>query len=348
MNLRLMDWYIGKTTFLAMVVVTLCGGLLMFVFTLLDALPDAEEQGGFFGALAQTVRTMPRKIEELAPFAIFLGVLIGMGNLSSNSELTIFRSTGVSVTRLFVSVCIPSMLMIVLAQTLVPLVFASDERDSVTGLGNINAAWVREGNTYTRIGSINAAETLQGISQYYVNDAGSLTRVRESRSARPMKQGEGWELAEVTNTAIDTRRIDVSTIQRATWDTPRSAESLMSAFTTEPRKMSLLQLYEQIDDLRKAGENAKEYQIEFWLKLTKPLSVLGLVLIAIGFVVGSTREMGMGARLTFGIAVGFAFHYFQTLVAPVTVVFALPPAVAISIPIIMVWAIGLVLLRRIR
>ena len=348
MNARLMDWYIGKTTFLAMVVVTLCGGLLMFVFTLLDALPDAEEQGGFIAALGQTVRTMPRKIEELAPFAVFLGVLIGMGNLSSNSELTIFRSTGVSVVRLFVSACIPSVVMIVLAQTLVPLIFAADERGSASIDGTIDAAWIREGKTFTRIGSITASDTLQSVSQYRLDDVGNLSQVREAKTARPKNDEGGWELNEVSESSISAQRIDVTTPQNATWDTPRSADSLMSAFTTEPRKMSLLQLYEQIDDLRTAREDAREYQVEFWLKLTKPLSVLGLVLIAIGFVVGSTREMGMGARLTFGIAVGFAFHYFQTLVAPVTVVFALPPAVAISVPIIMVWAIGLVLLQRIR
>ncbi len=348
MNARLMDWYIGKTTFLAMVVVTMCGGLLMFVFTLLDALPDAEEQGGFLAALGQTIRTMPRKIEELAPFAVFLGVLVGMGNLSSNSELTIFRSTGVSVVRLFVSACIPSVLMIILAQTLVPLVFASDERGSDSIDGSIDAAWIREGNTFTRIGSITGTETLNGISQYTLDDVGDLSKVREARTARPNDDVGGWELDEVTETLINSQRINVTSPQSATWVTPRSADSLMSAFTTEPRKMSLLQLYEQIDDLREAGEDGREFEVEFWLKLTKPLSVLGLVLIAIGFVVGSTREMGMGARLTFGIAVGFAFHYFQTLVAPVTVVFALPPAVAISIPIVMVWAIGLVLLQRIR
>ncbi|MCY4129200.1 MAG: LPS export ABC transporter permease LptG [Gammaproteobacteria bacterium] len=348
MNTRLMDWYIGKTTFLAMVVVTLCGGLLMFVFTLLDALPDAEEQGGFLAALDQTVRTMPRKIEELAPFAVFLGVLIGMGSLSSNSELTVFRSTGVSVTRLFASACIPSVLMIILAQTLIPLIFAADERGASSIDGTIDAAWVRESDTFTRIGSITSSETLREVSQYRLNEEGNLTHVREARSARPKNAEGGWELEDVTDTSIETRRIEVTRPPSATWETPRSADSLMSAFTVEPRKMSLVQLYEQINDLREAGEDATEYQIEFWLKLTKPLSVLGLVLIAIGFVVGSTREMGMGARLTFGIAVGFAFHYFQTLVAPVTVVFALPPAVAISVPILMVWTIGLVLLHRIR
>ena len=343
-----MDWYIGKTAFLAMVVVTLCGSLLMFVFTLLDAMPDAGEQGGIVDALEQTVRTMPRKIEELAPFAIFLGVLIGMGSLSSNSELTVFRSTGVSVLRLFLSACVPSVLMIIFAQTLVPLIFASDERADVARGVNIAGAWVREGNTFTRIGAIDATDRIVEISQYRLNDAGQLTQVREAESALPNDREDGWELADVTDTSFGTTQIEISQRKAATWNTPRSADSLTSAFTIEPRKMSLLQLYEQIDDLRAAGGDPKEYQIEFWLKLTKPLSVLGLVLIAIGFVVGSTREIGMGARLTFGIAVGFAFHYFQTLVAPVTIVFALPPAVAISIPIIMVWVIGLVLIRRAR
>ena len=347
MNLRLMDWYIGKTTFLAMFVVVLCGGLLMFVFTLIDALQDAAEQGGFLAVVWQTVRTLPRKIEELAPFAVFLGVLIGMGNLSSNSELTILRAAGVSISRLFLSACIPSVLMILLAQTLVPLLFEADERGAVSQSQGISSAWLQEGDTFTQIGSINPDNSLESVSQYSLNVDRELSVVREASSATPAQTNDGWQLEEVRETSYKDEHISVSDRPDGKWETSRSAESLMTLFTTEPRKMSLLELHEQVDDMVAAGQDPTAFQVEYWMKITKPLSVLGLVLIAIGFVVGSTREMGMGARLTFGIAVGFAFHYFQTLIAPVTVVFSLPPAVAISVPIVMVWVIGLLLIRRI-
>ncbi len=341
-----MDWYIGKTTCLAMLVVTMCGAMLMFVFTLLDAMAYSVEDGGFVAALWQAVRTLPRKIEELAPFAIFLGTLIGMGNLSSHSELTVFRSAGVSITRLFLSVCIPSVFMIVVAQSIVPLVFSTDERRLSAIREGVSSAWVREGTTFTRIGAVGVDDSLHGIAQYELGREAELVRIREAVSAEPHPNG-GWQLKDVRDISIEAGRIERMQAANAAWETPRTADSLMTAFTTIPRKMSVVELYRQIEDLRATGQDSTEFQVEFWLKLTKPLSVLGLVLIAIGFVIGSTREMGMGARLTFGIAVGFAFHYLQTLVAPVTVVFALPPVLAIGTPILLVWVIGIVLIRRI-
>ena len=346
MNVRLMDWYIGKTVFSAMLIVTLCGALLMFVFTLIDAMKDAAEQGGFLGALWQTVLTLPRKIEELAPFAIFLGVLLGMGNLSSNSELTVLRSAGVSVARLFLSVCIPSVLMMALALTLVPITFDTDEGGGQKTGQAVSSAWIREGDTITRIGSFEN-DKLVDIKQFRLSDLGQLEEVRAATSALPNENKKGWSLHDVNIVGYGEQFVQSHEQSHATWETPRSAESLTTAFTTEPRKMSLLELYEQIDDLIAVGQDPTEFQVQFWTKLTKPLSVLGLVLIALGFVIGSTREMGMGARLTFGIMVGFTFHYFQTLIAPVTVVFSLPPVIAISVPIVLVWSMGYLLIRRV-
>ena len=347
MKLGLMDWYIGRTLFSAMVVVTICGGMLMFVFTLIDAMQDAAEEGGFGEAVWRTVRTMPRKIEEIAPFAVFLGALIGLGSLSSNSELTVFRSSGVSILRLFLSACIPSVLMILLAQTFIPILFAADERDAQSRVTGVSKAWLREADVFTRIGAIDTEHNLSEVSQFTVTD-NQLIQRRTAEVATQSKDAIGWDLHEVSDVTYDPEGSVSSTkSERATWLSHRSGESLTTLFTTEPRKMSLLQLYEQIRDLEEAGRDADEFLVEFWMKLTKPLSVLGLVLIAVGFVVGSTREIGMGARLTFGIAIGFVFHYLQTLIAPMSVVFQIPPAVAILLPLVLVWIVGLLLIRRI-
>lgn len=330
-----------------MFVVACCGTALMLVFTLLDALQGADEQAGLSSALLQTARTIPRKVEEIAPFAVFLGALLGMGSLSSNSELTVFRAAGVSVFRLFLSTCIPAILMIILALMLIPNLFATNERGDTMTLDKSEGAWIREGDHYTRIDAIGDDLSLQGISQFQFDDQGALQKSLWARTAIEDPQGEGWHLFDVRETSIKADQV-LNTLQdEARWETPRSADSLHSVFTTQPRKMSLLQLREQIDDLTATGQDPIEFQVEFWQKLVKPLSVLGLVLIALCFVVGSTREMGMGARLTFGIAVGFTFHYFQSLVAPLTVVFALPPMVVICVPIVLIWLIGLIMIRRV-
>ena len=341
-----MDWYIGKTAFLTMATVVLCGALLMFIFSLLDLLQGAPAHESFLDSLSRAVRAMPRKIEELAPFAVFLGALIGLGNLSTHSELTILRSSGVSVNRLFASACIPSLCMIVLAQLVIPNVFAADERGQRDRARGFESAWLSEGLTYTRLGWIESDESLHDIRQYELDEQDKVSISRTSPRAEYVPELGAWQLEDVVTTHYLDNLVETQHTELVLWRTTRTPDSLKTLFTTEPRKMSLLELRRQIDDLKAVQQDPAEFEIAYWTKLTKPLSVLGLVLIALAFVIGSSRVLGVGTRITIGIVVGFAFHYLQTLIAPMSVVFHVPPSIAILAPLVLVWTIGLVLLRR--
>ncbi|STP70281.1 putative permease [Escherichia coli] len=44
--------------------------------------------------------TLPRTLVELSPFIALLGGIVGLGQLSKNSELTAIRSTGFSIFRI--------------------------------------------------------------------------------------------------------------------------------------------------------------------------------------------------------------------------------------------------------
>ena len=114
----------------------------------------------------------------------------------------------------------------------------------------------------------------------------------------------------------------------------------------EPSKLGLVALYSHIVYLRQQGVNATSFQVAFWTKITEPLALLGLVLIATGIVVGPLREVGMGLRLTFGIAVGFTFKYVNDLLTPIVVVYGFSPLIAAFLPIVLVWVAGWLLVRR--
>ena len=343
MILSRLDRYIGTATLLAMSVALLGGGLLMYIFTMLDMLQGPS--GGFMESSIRALRTVPRKVEELAPFAVFLGALIGLGNLSANSELTVLRGAGVSVTRLFVAVCIPSALVLAIASVLIPLMFSFDERDETDRAVGFTSGWLSEGSVFTRLGWQSDDGTLQDIQQYTLDEDGNLKSSIKAEEAT-FEPSVGWLLKPALKIDYLKSGVELSTHDELTWQTAREPDSFKAYFTKSPRKMSLLELNQQIGLLNTAGEDSSEFQIVFWTKLLKPLSVFGLVLIALVFVVGSSRVVGMGTRLTFGILVGFAFHYIQTLIAPISIVFGVPAFISIATPLILVWTIGLYLARR--
>ena len=80
--------------------------------------------------------------------------------------------------------------------------------------------------------------------------------------------------------------------------------------------------------------------------MAQPVTVLGLVLLAAGFVVGPLRETGMGARLTAGIAVGLGSKYFLDLFGPMIIVFGIPPWLAMVAPVAACWLAGFAQIRR--
>ena len=86
--------------------------------------------------------------------------------------------------------------------------------------------------------------------------------------------------------------------------------------------------------------------MSFWSKALQPVAVLGLVLVALAFVTGPLREAGLGARLGAGIAVGLAFKYLVDVFGPMSVVFSIPPWLAMAVPVALSWIAGIVLVRR--
>ncbi len=114
----------------------------------------------------------------------------------------------------------------------------------------------------------------------------------------------------------------------------------------EPNKLSIADLMFQVAYLDREGLSSGRYRVAMWSKVFQPLAVLGLVLVAVRFVVGPLREVSMGLRLTVGIVVGLVFKYLQDLFAPMTLVYDVPAWLAVLIPIAACWVLGGILLRR--
>ena len=71
-----------------------------------------------------------------------------------------------------------------------------------------------------------------------------------------------------------------------------------------------------------------------------------MALLALAIVLGPMRGTGLGPRLALGMLVGLTFKYLQDLFAPMAVVFALPAALAVALPISAYVLSGWLLIRR--
>lgn len=116
--------------------------------------------------------------------------------------------------------------------------------------------------------------------------------------------------------------------------------------TVKPEELSLSGLYDYVTYLKASEQDASRYELAFWRKLTQPLSIAVMMLMALSFVFGPLRSVTMGARVLSGVVAGFTFYISSEFFGPLTLVYGIPPIFGALAPSLAFLAIAVALLRR--
>jgi lipopolysaccharide export system permease protein len=208
-----------------------------------------------------------------------------------------------------------------------------------------------------RVGNLGNDGELIGIRQFFYGPDRELVRTVEAERGEYVGGSDPhWMLRDVRETRFVSPPADgggapktmtiMEPVQR--WNGQVDPRVLGIRVLVEPRKLSLEDLRRQIVYMDREGLNAEIYRLAFWSKILQPVSVLGLALLALGFILGPLREQGMGVRLSVGVFAGLGFKYLQDLFAPMSMVYDLPVLLAVLLPIVVCWLIGGWGLARVR
>jgi lipopolysaccharide export system permease protein len=358
-NFLIMDRYIGTAVLLAIGVVLLAFVGLMSLFAMLEELREDDTTYLVSEMVVYVALTVPRRIYEVLPYVVFLGALIGLGSLASRSEIVIFRAAGVSAARIYLGVAWPAVLIFALGFGLGEWVAPKGEEQAEAFKAqamSVRAArhatrgyWYREGSMNLRAANLSARGELIDVLQFWYDDDRRLVRsVAAARAEYVPGEDAHWLLHDVQETLIggmENRTLSHPTLR---WDGQVDPRLLTVRVLVEPRKLSLQDLYRQIDYMEREKLSTSVYELAFWSKILQPFSVLGLALLALGFILGPLREVGMGVRLSVGVFAGLGFKYLQDLFAPMSMVYDLPAPLAVALPILFCWLIGAWGLTRLR
>lgn len=350
------DRYVGATVLRAILVVLGCLLVVVTVFTLVDELSDLTPGYTEAHALRYILYSTPRRTTELVPYAGFIGALVGLGLLAGNSELTVFRASGVTLWRLFGAATVPMLVIlggsVAVAEWLAPAAEDAAARmklsvrhDSDDGT-IASTTWYRDGGTMTSVGGYRSDGVLLDVRQYEVVD-GKLLESRRAGTAVHLPEDGHWELRNVVETRFADDRTVVREYDALPWRTETDPALLSAVALFDPNKLPLAALTARIDYMVTEGLDANRYRVAFWARLYQPAAAVGLVLVALGIVVGPLRESGLGARLAVGIAVGVTLKYVTDLFGPISLVFGIPAWLAMLMPVLACWLGGAWLVRRV-
>ncbi len=352
---KILDLYIGRTIIAttALVLVTFVGlsGIIKYVEQLRKVGRGAYD---LLHALYYVLLSVPRDIELFFPMAALLGALIGLGILASSSELVVMQAAGFSKLNIGVSVlktAVPLMIIItILGEWGAPQAqkMARELRAFAISGGSIvsvrSGVWARDADDFIFIAKVDD-DRLYGLNMWRFDDNNKLSSTVFAEEVDYL-QDNRWLMryVQVTNMQ-DGAQISKQQLEQMTWETSLAPDKL-AVVTVKPEELSLSGLYDYVTYLKASEQDASRYELAFWRKITQPLSIGVMMLMALSFVFGPLRSVTMGARVLSGVIAGFTFYISSEFFGPLTLVYGIPPVFGAVAPSVVFLTAALLLLNR--
>jgi lipopolysaccharide export system permease protein len=349
--------YIVRTilgyTALVMLVLLALGALFLFI-----GQQDDIGTGGYTAtqALLFVALNLPSYLFQLLPVGALIGALLGLGNLARGSELVVMRASGVTTARfcvwLGVAGFILAVLMVGLGEFVAPplekyarqlKVFSKYSQFSFAGN---RGTWVRDGDTIISVEQQSADSRYGGVQVFRFDAERRLLGVGRAESAS-VDDANGWQLEGYAETRFADGRTEVDRSATKEVRTTLSAEFLGLA-VVEPETMGLRDLRAYIAHLRRNNLDFTAFEAALWARIARITALVLVVILALPFALGPMRDSGQGARTVVGILIGAGFVLLSQTLESSGRLFDLAPWIVGWGPTLLLAALTMALLARIR
>ncbi|HTL91925.1 MAG TPA: LPS export ABC transporter permease LptG [Steroidobacteraceae bacterium] len=308
------------------------------------------------GALWYSLLNLPQQAYELLPITALLGSLLGLGTLARGSELTVMRSTGMSVARL-ASIAMLAGLLLVLFEVLLgeflapPLQATARAQKAFSKLSNVSfggggGAWVRDGDLILNVAGQSSQRQFGSMQIFELSPQHRLIALGHAAHAAAGVRGK-WLLSDYRESRFEADNVTTQAPGQRVLESNVSAGFLGLA-VEDPKQLTGRSLWRLIHYFQSNSLDAREYVFAFWSRIARTVGVLFAVLLAIPFVLGSLRSAGAGTRMMLGLMIGIGFFLLQRLIESGSVVFNLNPVLLAWLPTALLALATLVLLMRAR
>ena len=123
---------------------------------------------------------------------------------------------------------------------------------------------------------------------------------------------------------------------------------LLGITLVKPISLSARGLMSYIGYLHKNELSAIRYEMELSSRVSRTVTVAIMPILALAFVFGSLRSSGAGSRLMIGVLIGLGYFLASETLASSGQVFDLNPALVTSLPTMVLLAITIFALSRVR
>ena len=356
--MKIRDRYIAKTLLSYTIVVLVVWTSIYSFFNFLAELNSIGKEGyTILSAFTYIIFQLPEVAYKQASPIILLGCILGMGHLATTGQLLIFRVSGASILKITLLTLKNSLVFvlffILIGEFLAPISssFAESSRSNAMGNSttsiNQNGFWIRDGNNFINVKRNIDGTLFSGITVIEVNSSNKIERVIKSENA--IFNGDSLDMSGSEIFSVDESSFfdNISLKERNSYNkTVSFDQDLIDSLEKEPEDLSTWTLIKQIRFLSDNKLRSSVFEVELYKRLIQPITLIAMILLAMLFIFGSTRDVTLGRKIFFGVALGLSFEMLSRVASAMALGLDFSPLLSSILPSIMVMFISIILLLK--
>ena len=350
--MKIKDRYIANTLLTYSIVVLL---VWLSIYSFFNFLAELNSVGivnyTILEAFKYIVLQLPEVAYDQVSPVILLGCVLGMGHLATTGQLIILRASGISILKItwltLKNAIIFLIFLTLIGELVAPTLttYAENERSNALGQNSLSSSqdgfWIRDGDNFINVENNVDGSLFNGITVIEVNKSNKIERVVESKSA--IFDGQNINMDSTNIFSINSTNLfdDIALKERNLYK-KRVAfdQDLIDSLEKEPKDLTTFTILKQIQFLTDNKLRAEVFEVELYKRLVKPITLIAMILLAMLFIFGSTRDATLGRKIFFGVAIGLSFELISRIGGALALSFDFSPLLSTFVPAIAIMIIA--------
>jgi len=354
--MKIRDRYIAKTLLSYTLVVLLVWLSIYSFFNFLTEINVVgQESYTILSAIKYIILKMPEVTYSQVLPVILLGCVLGMGHLATTNQLLIFRISGASILKITGTTLKNALIFVIaiiaIGEAIAPMTSNFAELGRTNALGNIATTssqegfWIRDGDNFINVKKNIDGKLFSEITVIEVNSSNKIERVIKSENA--VFDGNSLDMSGSKIFSINDSSIfdNISLKEHNFYNqTVSFDQDLIDSLRKEPKDLTTWTIIKQIQFLSDNKLRSGIFEVELYKRLIKPVTLVAMILLAMLFIFGSTRDITLGRKIFFGVALGLSFEMLSRIASAMALSFDFNPLISAILPSTLIMLISITLL----
>ena len=354
--MKIRERYIRKTLFgFTLVVLVIWLGIYSFFTFLSEMNSIGQVNYTSLEVFRYIALLIPEVAYKHASPVILLGCVLGMGHLATTNQLIVLRISGMSIIKLtfltMKTALIFVIAIIIIGEIFAPIASEEAERGRFKALDISIASqrqegfWIRDGENFINVQKNIDGETFKDVTIIEVNSSNKISTVKTSEVVK--FDGKSLDMKNTEIFSIDGSNDidDISFKERNSYSQIVSFDQdLIDSLKKEPEELTTWNIIKRIQFLSDNKLRSGIFEVELYKRLIKPITLVAMILLAMLFIFGSSRDVTLGRKIFFGITLGLSFELLSRISGAMALSFDINPVMSTFLPTIVVMVIAITFL----